>query len=333
MSASETTRSSGPASAPSRLASVLNSGQFALAIEISPPVGPNPGALHRQIELLRGYGDAYNVTDNQSAKVHMCSLAASILLQQAGLEPVFQLTCRDRNRLGLQSDLLGAAALGIKNVLALSGDHPVCGDHPHVDYVGDIDSMNLIRMIRLMRDEQVFESGKPIPKIAPEFLVGAAANPFSPPHDFRPQRLAKKIRAGAQFIQTQLVFNLSRFRDYMARVVDMGLHEKVPIMGGIGPIRSLKGAGFMADMIAGMDVPDYVFERFRGLSDEDQAKAGLDLCCEIGSEVMEIEGVRGLHIMAVGWPAAVPEIVRNLGLYPRPELSGAVVTPEVTEPT
>ncbi|MGB5890241.1 MAG: methylenetetrahydrofolate reductase, partial [Thermoanaerobaculia bacterium] len=298
---------------------VLGSGHFARAIEISPPVGPNPGALHRQIELLRGYGDAYNVTDNQSAKVHMCSLAASILLEQAGLEPVFQVTCRDRNRLGLQADLLGAAALGIKNVLALSGDHPVCGDHPHVAYVGDIDSMNLIRMIRLMSDKQVFESGKPIPKPAPDFFVGAAANPFSPPFDFRPIRLAKKIRAGAQFIQTQLVFNLSRFRDYMAQVVDMGLHEKVPIMAGIGPIRSLKGANFMADNIAGMDVPDFVFERFRGLSDEDQAKAGLDLCCEIGQQVMEIEGVRGLHIMAVGWSAAVPDIVRNLGLHPRPE--------------
>jgi methylenetetrahydrofolate reductase (NADPH) len=320
MTNGEATQPSGPASSSSRLARVLGAGRFALAIEISPPVGPNPGALQRQIELLRGYADAYNVTDNQSAKVHMCSLAACILLEQAGLEPVFQLTCRDRNRLGLQSDLLGAAALGIKNVLALSGDHPVCGDHPHVDYVGDIDSMNLIRMIRLMRDEQVFESGKPIPKRAPEFFVGAAANPFSPPFDFRPVRLAKKIRAGAQFIQTQLVFNLDRFRDYMARVVDMGLHEQVPILAGIGPIRSLKGASFMADMIAGMDVPDHVFERFGVLSDEDQAKVGLDLCCEIGREVMEVEGVRGLHIMAVGWPAAVPDIVRNLGLYPRPEV-------------
>jgi methylenetetrahydrofolate reductase (NADPH) len=319
MSTNDTTRRPGPAPSTSRLAQVLGSGQFALAIEISPPVGPNPGALQRQIELLRGYGDAYNVTDNQSAKVHMCSLAASILLEQAGLEPVVQLTCRDRNRLGLQSDLLGAAALGIKNVLALSGDHPVCGDHPHVAYVGDIDSMNLIRMIRLMRDEQVFESGKPIPKLAPEFFVGAAANPFSPPFDFRPLRLAKKIRAGAQFIQTQLVFNLPRFRDYMAKVVDMGLHEQVPILAGLGPIRSLRGATFMADNIAGMDVPDFVFERFRGLSAEDQAKAGLDLCCEIGEQVMAIEGVRGLHIMAVGWPSAVPDIVRNLGLHPRPE--------------
>jgi methylenetetrahydrofolate reductase (NADPH) len=212
--------------------------------------------------------------------------------------------------------------MGIKNVLALSGDHPVCGDHPHVEYVGDIDSMNLIRMIRSMSDEQVFENGKPIPKIAPEFFVGAAANPFSPPFDFRPIRLAKKIRAGAQFIQTQLVFNLPRFREYMARVVDMGLHEQVPILAGIGPIRSLEGASFMADRIAGMDVPEYVFERFHGLSADDQAKAGLDLCCEIGHKVMAIEGVRGLHIMAVGWPAAVPEIVRNLGLYPRPEPEG-----------
>ena len=298
----------------SKLARLLEAGHLPLAVEVSPPIGPNMPALQRQIELLRGYGDIYNVTDNQSARVHTSSLAACIALKQAGLEPIVQFTCRDRNRLGIQSDLLGASLFGITTVLALSGDHPVCGDHPHVKNVADIDS------IRRMTDEQVFESGKKIPKIRPDFFVGAVANPFSPPFEFRPHRLAKKIEAGAQFIQTQLVFNVERFRDYMKRVVDMGLHEKTAIMVGIGPVRSARAAQFMATKVPGMEVPDSVIERLEGLSDEDAEMAGLDLCCEIGEQVREIEGVRGLHIMAIGWPAAVPEIVKALGLYPRPRL-------------
>ncbi len=302
----------------SNLQRVLEAGEFALAVEISPPVGPNPGALLRQANSVRGYADVYNVTDNQSARIHLGSLPACILLQQAGLDPVVQFTCRDRNRLGLQADLLGAAAFGITNVLALSGDHPVCGDHPHVKSVGDIDSINLVRMIRMMRDDQVFENGEPIPRTAPEFYIGAVANPFSPPHDYRPLRLAKKIAAGAQFIQTQLVYNLDRFREYMQRVVDLGLHEKVAILAGVGPMKSLAGLEFMRDKVAGMDVPEALLDRLRGLSDDDQRRAGLDLACEIGEELRRIEGVRGLHVMAIGAPAMIPELVRRLGLYPRP---------------
>ena len=312
-------RSDSPRSA-SPLARLLDAGHFPLAVEVSPPIGPNLPALQRQIELLRGYGDVYNVTDNQSAKIHTSSLASCIALKQAGLEPVAQFTCRDRNRLGLQSDLLGAAIFGITTVLALSGDHPACGDHPHVRNVSDIDSINLVRMIRRMTEEQVFESGKKIPKIRPDFFVGAVANPFSPPYDFRPHRLAKKVEAGARFIQTQLVFNVDRFRDYMKRVVDLGLHEKTAILAGIGPVRSLRAAQHLATKIPGMEVPRAVLERLEGLSDEDAEKAGMDLCCEIGERVREIEGVRGLHIMAIGWPAAVPQVVERLGLFPRPAL-------------
>jgi methylenetetrahydrofolate reductase (NADPH) len=237
------------------------------------------------------------------------------------LDPVVQFTCRDRNRLGLQADLLGAAGFGIVNVLALSGDHPIWGDHPQAKSVYDIDSMNLIRMIRMMRDNQVFENGKAIPKRAPDFFIGAVENPFAPPHEYRPIRLAKKIVAGAQFIQTQLIFNVDRFREFMRRVVDLGLHEKVYILAGVGPIRSIKGADYMATQVAGMDVPDAILNRLRGLSKEDQAKAGLDLCCEIANEVRQIEGVSGLHIMAIAWPEAVPQVVRNLGLYPRPGIA------------
>ena len=308
----------GLSGANANLAKVLRAGHFAVAVEVSPPVGPNPDYVQRQIKQLKGYGDAYNVTDNQSAMVHVSSLAVSIMLKQAGMEPVVQFTCRDRNRLGIQADLLGAASFGINHVLCLSGDHPIWGDHPQCKSVYDMDSVNLIRMVRMMRDCQVFENGKTIPKFAPDFFIGAVENPFAPPYEYRPMRLAKKIVAGAQFIQTQLIYNVDRFREFMARVVDLGLHEKVAIMAGVGPVRSLKVAEYMASEVAGMDVPESIIKRMSGLSKEDQAKAGLDLCCEISEQVRAIEGVSGLHIMAVNWADAVPQVVKNLGLYPRP---------------
>jgi methylenetetrahydrofolate reductase (NADPH) len=300
------------------LQSVLEAGQLAVACEVCPPVGPNPEAVERQIALLRGYADAYNVTDNQSAMVHMSSFSVSLMLKQAGLDPVVQFTCRDRNRLAIQADLLGAAALGMRNVLALSGDHPIWGDHPQARAVYDLDSVNLLRMIRMMRDDQVFESGKAIPKRAPDLFIGAVENPFAPPYDFRPIRLAKKVAAGAQFIQTQLIYNVGRFREFMARVVDLGLHETVHIMAGVGPIRSLKAAEHMATKVAGMEVPEEIVARMRGLSKEDQMKAGADLCVEIIDAVRNIEGVHGVHIMAVSWPESIPGILETAGLYPRP---------------
>jgi methylenetetrahydrofolate reductase (NADPH) len=302
------------------LAKVLSAGHFALCVEVSPPVGPNPEAVQKQINLLKGYGDAYNVTDNQSATVHMSSLAVSIMLKQAGMEPIVQFTCRDRNRLGLQADLLGAAAFGINHILCLSGDHPIWGDHPQCKSVYDIDSVNLIRMARMMRDCRVFENGKSIPKLAPDFFIGAVENPFAPPFEYRPMRVAKKIVAGAQFIQTQLIFNVDRFREFMKRVVDLGLHEKVAILAGVGPIKSLKVAEYMANEVAGVEIPQSIIDRLSPLSKEDQAKAGVDLCCEVANQVREIEGVRGLHVMAVNWPDAVPQVVKNLGLFPRPVL-------------
>ncbi len=302
----------------SNLAKVLNAGHFGVCVEVSPPVGPNIEAIEREIKTLKGYGDAYNVTDNQSAMVHVSSLAVSIMLKQAGMEPVIQFTGRDRNRLGLQGDLLGASVFGINTVLCLTGDHPIWGDHPQCKPVYDMDSLNIIRTVRMMRDNQVFENGKQIPKKAPDFYIGAVENPFAPPYDFRPIRLAKKIVAGAQFFQTQLIFNVSRFREFMKRVVDLGLHEQCVIFAGVGPTKSLKVAEYMKNEVAGMDVPDWVLKRMEGLSKEDQQKAGLDVCLEVSRQVMEIEGVRGLHVMAVNWPAAVPQIVKELGLYPRP---------------
>jgi len=324
----ETPQATGLNGTDSALARVLRSGGFGVAVEVSPPVGPNPEAVQKQISILGGYADAYNVTDNQSANVHMSSLSVSIMLKQAGLDPVVQFTCRDRNRLGLQADLLGAAGFGIVNVLALSGDHPIWGDHPQAKSVYDIDSMNLIRMIRMMRDHKVFENNKPIPKRAPDFFIGAVENPFAPPYDFRPVRLAKKVVAGAQFIQTQLIFNVSRFREFMKQVVDMGLHEKVYILAGVGPIRSIRGAEYMATQVAGMDVPETILGKLRGLSKEDQAKAGVEICTEIANEVRDIDGVSGLHVMAIAWPEAVPQVIKNLGLFPRPTFDSSASTPD-----
>jgi 5,10-methylenetetrahydrofolate reductase len=306
--------------ASSNLAKVIAAGHFAVCVEVSPPVGPNPEAIQREIKTLKGYGDAYNVTDNQSAMVHVSSLAVSIMLKQAGMEPVVQFTCRDRNRLGIQGDMLGAAVFGINTILCLSGDHPIWGDHPQCKAVYDMDSVNLIRMARMMRNNQVFENGKQIPRRAPDFFIGAVENPFAPPYEYRPMRLAKKIVAGAQFMQTQLIYNVSRFQEFMKRVVDLGLHDKIVILAGVGPIRSIRVAEYMKNEVAGMDVPDAIIKRLEGLSKEDQSKAGLDLCCEIAEQVRNMEGVRGLHIMAVNWPAAVPEVCKNLGLYPRPAI-------------
>lgn len=316
-----TTETHQPYRSPSRLARVLEAGHFALTLEISPPVGPSRAAVERQISLLGDYADAFNVTDNQSARVHASSLAVSIMIRQAGLDPILQITCRDRNRLGIQSDLLGASIHGITNVLALSGDAPIWGDHPQTKGVFDIDSINLVRILRMMRDDQVFENGKVIPKIAPDYFIGAAANPFAPPYDFRPMRLAKKVAAGAQFIQTQLIYNVPRFREYMKQVVDMGLHEQAAILAGVGPIRSARGAEFMKNEVAGMDVPDEIVNRMRGLDKEKAAEEGLDICIEIAEEVRTIEGVRGLHVMAVSWASVLPELVTRLGLHPRPEVA------------
>jgi len=311
----------------SHLKSVLDAGHFAATLEISPPVGPNRDAIERQIDLLSGYGDAFNVTDNQSARVHTSSFATSVLVKQAGLDPVLQMTSRDRNRLAMQSDLLGATVFGIENVLALSGDAPNRGDHPHSRGVFEIDSINMVRMMRMMRDDGVFENGNAIPGVTPNYFIGAAANPFAPPHGFRPLRLAKKIAAGADFIQTQLIYNVDRFREYMKRVVDMGLHEKTAILAGIGPVHSVRAAEFIRDEIAGMDVPDYVIKRLKGLDEEKAAEEGVNLCVDIGREVSQIEGVRGIHIMGVACHGVLPEVVTRLGLYPRPALTDPGTAP------
>jgi methylenetetrahydrofolate reductase (NADPH) len=296
---------------------MLQAGEFAVAAELSPPRGVDLEAIQRDAKTLKDYADAVNVTDNQAASVRMASIPVSALLVAEGLEPVAQMTCRDRNRLAIQADLLGAAALGVRNLLCLGGDHGRWGDHPNAKNVFDLDSTHLIRIARNMVEEGCLDNGKTISPV-PEFFIGAAANPFAPPYDYRPYRLAKKVAAGARFIQTQLIFNLERFQEYMAKVHDLGLHEQVYLMAGVGPLKSVRQAEFMATQVPGMDVPAKLVERMAKTPRAAQPEEGIRICCEIIEQVREIPGVAGVHIMAVHWAEAVPEIVKQSGLYPRP---------------
>ena len=301
---------------PSRLAQVLADGKFALAAEISPPRGVDLEAIKHEVSLLKDYVDAVNVTDNQAASVRMASIPVCAILAQLGIEPVAQMTCRDRNRLAIQADLLGAAALGIKNLLCLSGDHGKWGDHPQANSVYDIDSNHLLWMASSMTKTGCLDNGKEISP-RPNFFIGAAANPFSPPYDYRPYRLAKKVAAGAKFVQTQLIYNIHRFREYMTRVRDLGLDEKVYILAGVGPMKSARQASFMANKLAGMEVDPEIVYRMEKTPRAAQAEEGINICCELIEQVREIPGIAGLHIMAVRWAESIPEIVKRSGLYPR----------------
>jgi methylenetetrahydrofolate reductase (NADPH) len=316
----------------SKLERIIQAGHFVVTGELGPPQGWQREVIERKAELLRGVVDAINITDNQTAIVRMSSIAAGRMLVEMGLEPVIQMTCRDRNRLGIQSDLLGAAALGMRNVLCLSGDHQSFGNHPTAKNVHDIDSIQLVQMVARMRYEGIFQCGEEIKGGGPPFLVGAAANPFGDPFEFRPYRLAKKVAAGAKFIQTQLIYNIPRFKEFMKRVVDLGLHEKVAILAGVGPLKSSGMAKYMRDKVPGMIVGDYYIEEmFKAVQDipkEDKAarseawrKRGIELCIEQIQQLREIEGVAGIHIMAIEWEEAVKPIVEGAGLLPRPSVN------------
>lgn len=305
---------------PSRFASVLMSGQFAVAAEISPPRGVNLDSIARDARTLKDYCDAVNVTDNQAASVRMASIPVCALLIQHGIEPVSQMTCRDRNRLAIQADLLGASALGIRNLLCLSGDHGKWGDHPAAKNVYDLDSIHLLGMVHNMVEQGCLDNGRKISP-APQFFMGAAANPFAPPYEYRPLRLAKKIAAGARFVQTQLIYNVQRFRDYMTRVQDLGLDKQVFILAGVGPLKSAEQARYMATQVAGMQVPEAIVKRMANTPKAAQPEEGIRICVEIVEQVRDLPGVAGIHIMAVHWAEAVPEIVKRVGLAPRPSIA------------
>jgi methylenetetrahydrofolate reductase (NADPH) len=312
----------------STLEKVLRAGHFAATAELGPPKNADAEVIRKKASLLKGIVDGVNITDNQTAIVRMSSIAAATLCVQSGIEPIMQMTCRDRNRLAMQADMLGAYALGIRNLLCLSGDHQQFGNHPMAKNVYDMDSMTLIQMVKGLREGE-FQCGEEIKGTNPRFFIGAAENPFADPFEFRPYRLAKKAQAGADFIQTQLIYNIPRFKEFMKRVVDLGVHEKVYILAGVGPIKTAGAAKYMRDQVPGMDVPDEIVERMeaagKGIEDK-KAKAeamreeGIKICVELIQQIREIPGVAGVHIMAIEWEEAVRPIVERAGLLPRPSV-------------
>jgi methylenetetrahydrofolate reductase (NADPH) len=303
----------------SNLEKVFTSGHFAITGELGPPRGADVEVIRKKAEYLRGLVDSINVTDNQTSVVRMSSMAVSTLLVNMDLEPNFQMVCRDRNRIAMQSDLLGAYALGIRNVLCLSGDHNKFGDHPQAKNVFDLDSMQLISTLKQMRDEGKLLSGQECEGV-PKFFIGAASNPFGDPFEFRVTRLAKKIDAGVDFIQTQCIYNMDKFREFMKRAVDEGLAEKCYIMAGITPLKSVGMARYMQKFVPGMDVPDHYIDRLRGVEKKGQAKEGINIAAEQIQEFKEMKGVAGVHIMAIEWEHKMPEICEVAGVLPRPEL-------------
>ena len=301
----------------SQLKNVLVQGEFAVTAECGPPKGADPDVILKKGRLLKGMVDAVNVTDNQTAIVRMSSLAACALLKTAGLDPVLQMVVRDRNRISLQSDILGASALGIRNVLCLSGDHQIFGNQPQALGVFDLDSIQFVQVVKGMRDDSAILGGDSL-DYKPDMFIGAAANPFADPLGFRVVRLAKKIKAGADFIQTQCVYNLDRFESWLSMAVDRGLTEKAYILGGVTPIKSVGMARYMKNKVAGMDIPDDVIKRMEGVPKEKQREEGIKICVETILRLKELNGVSGVHIMAIEWEEAVGEIVKQAGLYPRP---------------
>lgn len=304
---------------PSCLEKILSAGHMAVTSECGPPRGSDPEAITKKAELIKDHVDAINITDNQTSVTRMCSLAACIRIKLMGLEPVLQMVTRDRNRIALQSDILGAASYDINNILCLSGDHQSFGDCAQGQNVHDLDSMQLVQTVRHMRDEGKFLGGDDI-KRPPKMFVGAAANPFADPFEIRVPRLAKKIKAGAEFIQTQCIYNLDKFEEWMKLARDRGLHEQIYILAGMTPMKSAGMAKYMKNRVPGMDVPDELVKRLSDTPKEKQAEEGIKICIEDIQRLKEVEGVSGFHIMAIEWEEMVPEIVEKAGLYPRPSV-------------
>lgn len=301
----------------SNLERVLAAGHFSVTAECGPPRGADPNVVLEKAAYVKGNVDACNVTDNQTSVVRMSSLAGCILVEQSGVEPLIQMVVRDRNRIALQSDLLGASALGIRNLLCLSGDHQKFGDDPQSKNVFDIDSMQLIHMVKTMRDEGVFPSGDKLDG-AIKFYIGCAVNPFADPYEIRVARLQLKMEAGADFVQTQCIYNMPKFKTYLEDAKKLGLHEKIKILAGVTPLKSAGMAKFMNRMVAGMDIPDEVIKRIADEPKEKQAAKGIEMCIEQIQEIKELEGVAGIHVMAIEWEEKLNEIIGGAGLLPRP---------------
>ena len=301
----------------SNIERLLEAGKFVVTSECGPPRGSDPEVIRKKGELLKGVVDAVNVTDNQTSIVRMSSLASCLILKEMGFDPIWQLVCRDRNRIAIQSDILGAAALGINNILCLSGDHQSFGDHPKAKNVYDIDSIQLINTVRMLRDDGKFLGGEEV-KGKPSLFIGAAENPFGDPFEIRAMRLGKKVKVGCDFIQTQGIYNMEKFGKWMEMVRDRGLHERCAILAGVIPLKSAGMAKHMKKNVPGMDVPDSLIERLSGVPKEKQAEEGIKICVEMIQQLKEVKGVRGVHIMAIEWEQKVPEIAKAAGLLPRP---------------
>jgi methylenetetrahydrofolate reductase (NADPH) len=295
----------------------LERGDFTVTAEIGPPRGAAAGAITRKLGPLRGWVTAVNITDNQGAAVRLSSWAGSLIAMAAGVEPIMQLTCRDKNRIALQSDLLGASAMGVPNILVMTGDHPKFGDHADAKPVFDLDSVQLLWAARTMRDEGKLLSGREL-KPAPSWFLGAVENPSAPPLDFRAARLGKKVAAGAQFVQTQYVFDPAAFARWMAQVRDLGLHERCHILAGVGPISSLRALSHLEQHVPGVQVPAGLGRRLRGVPEDRVAEEAMTACAETISELRQIPGVAGVHVMAVGNEHRVPVILQRAGLQPVP---------------
>jgi methylenetetrahydrofolate reductase (NADPH) len=303
----------------SNLERVLTAGEFAFTGELGPPRGANAIRIREKARYLRNCVDAVNITDNPTAMVRMSSWGASIIALQEGLEPNYQMVCRDRNRLAMQSDILAAYANGIRNMVCLSGDHQDFGDHPDAMGVFDIDSMQLIRMVKTMRDEGKFAGGESIDG-PPRMFIGAAINPFADPFEFSVRRLAKKIRAGADFIQTQCIYNMGKFGEFILRASDMGLLQQAYLLAGITPLKSVRMAQYMQKEVPGMEIPDEIVSRLRGVPKDREASEGIEIACEQISLLKEMRGIAGVHLMAIEWEEKIPEIAERAGLLPRPKV-------------
>lgn len=305
----------------SNLERVLEAGHFAVTAELSPPASADFEVVRRKASLFKGYVDAVNVTDGQSAVVAMASWAACLIGKQEGLDPVVQMTCRDRNRIALQMDILGIAVFGVNNILCLTGESISFGDHPQAKAVHDVDSVQLVQMVRNLRDGKRFQNGELIPGKEPCLFIGAAANPFADAIEYEVIRLAEKVKAGADFIQTQAIYDIERFEKWMEMIQDSALHNKVKILAGITPLKSVAAARHMKAYIPGVDIPDELIERLRRIPKREQVlREGIKIAVETINRVRRIEGVAGVHIMPLEWDESIPEVCKASGLYPRPFL-------------
>jgi len=302
----------------SRLERLFEAGEFVLTGELGPPRGTDIEVVRKKADMLKGNVDAVNITDNQTAVVRMSSIATAAIVVQTGLEPIMQMVCRDRNRIAMQSDIIGASALGLRNMLCLSGDHQTFGNQRACKNVFDIDSIQLISVVKRMRDEKKILDVDDEMEGGVRMFIGAAANPFAEPYEFRPYRLRKKVEAGVDFIQTQCIYDMDMFKEWMKKIRDMGLHEKCKILAGVTPLKSGGMARYMANNVAGIIIPDAIVKRMVDAPKGQGAEEGIKICCEQIEELRQIEGIAGIHLMAIEWEHRVHEIAERAGLLPRP---------------